>query len=123
MRLLMAGKRQWESPRIRRLCDTLPTAIAPDSMPIAQAKARILGAEHELPTATGRAFVASDARPLVQRHTAAFIAHTEAAPPARSCRGSSRTNTFDIARRSSASRVRAVSTEPAGLAGPVSEML
>jgi hypothetical protein len=48
-------------------------------MPIAQAKARILGAEHELPTATGRAFVASDARPLVQRHTAAFIAHTEAA--------------------------------------------
>lgn len=48
----VAETSEWESPRKRRLCNTLLTLIAPDSMPTAPAKARTrtLGAEHELPT-------------------------------------------------------------------------
>jgi len=48
----LAGTSLRQSPRKRRLCDTLLTLIVPGSMTTAPAKARILGAEHELPTAT-----------------------------------------------------------------------
>jgi hypothetical protein len=51
-RQVMAGSSHRESPRKSRLCDTLLTLLALDSMKTAPAKARILGAEHELPTAT-----------------------------------------------------------------------
>lgn len=49
--LLMAGSSHRKPPRDNLLRDTLLTLITPDSMKTAPVKARILGAEHELPTA------------------------------------------------------------------------
>jgi cytochrome c peroxidase len=48
----LAGSSHKESPRKSRLCDSLLTLIEPDSVNTAPATASILGAEHELPTAT-----------------------------------------------------------------------
>jgi hypothetical protein len=47
----MAGTSHREPPRDSQLCNTLLTLIAPDSLKSEPATARILGAEHELPTA------------------------------------------------------------------------
>ena len=50
-RRVMAGSSHRKPPRDNLLRDTLLTLITPDSMKTAPVKARILGAEHELPTA------------------------------------------------------------------------
>ena len=50
--LEVAGTSNRESPRQRRLCEQMLTLLAPDSIKTAPTKARILGAEHEVPSAT-----------------------------------------------------------------------